>query len=91
MAERLEIDTRKFEVAVGRKKVHATRKEFDILLALKEANGDVLSREAILSKVWGPKPRRDSRTVDQHIARLRHKIGRDFIRTVSTRGYSFLG
>jgi len=59
------------------KLVELSTKEFDVLKALIEERGKVLSREALLEKVWGIEESSDldTRTVDQHIARLRDKLG----------------
>jgi DNA-binding response OmpR family regulator len=54
-----------------------TRTEFKLLAELAGAEGKVLSREQLLSKVWGYGYFGDSRIVDVHIRRLRLKIERD--------------
>lgn len=90
MGKSVEIDTRKFVVRVGRRKVRPTYKEFEILRALSDAGGAVVSRGELVSKVWGGSPSViDSRTIDQHVARLRRKVGRGVIETHSKRGYAF--
>ena len=52
-------------------------KEFDLLWALLEANGAVLSRQELMHRVWGYEATVLSRTVDTHIAELRRKLERD--------------
>ena len=54
-----------------------TRTEFKLLAELAGAEGKVLSREQLLSKVWGYGYFGDSRIVDVHIRRLRLKIEHD--------------
>jgi DNA-binding response OmpR family regulator len=49
-------------------------KEFDLLLALAEHQGMVLSRDQLLNLVWGYDFYGETRTVDVHIAQLRKKL-----------------
>lgn len=65
-------DRRTVEVA-GRP-VNLRMKEFDLLLALAENPGMVFSRERLLDIVWGYDFAGETRTVDVHIAHLRHKL-----------------
>jgi two-component system alkaline phosphatase synthesis response regulator PhoP len=57
--------------------VGVSPKEFDLLWALLEANGAVLSRQELMQRVWGYEATVLSRTVDTHIAELRRKLERD--------------
>ena len=68
------IDPARHEVRIGQKAVRLRRKEFDLLLALAENRGIVLSREQILNQVWGYEFYGETRTVDVHIAQLRKKL-----------------
>jgi len=70
----LRMDVARHEVRVHGKPVALTSKEFRILQALLGSAGRVLSREAILRKVWGEDTHVIDRTVDVHIAKLRQKI-----------------
>jgi len=70
----LRMDVGRHEVRYQGKPVSLTSKEFRILQALLSSSGRVLSREAILSKVWGEETHVIDRTVDVHIAKLRQKI-----------------
>ena len=54
--------------------VHLTAKEFALLLALVDARGRVLSRQALLEDVWGYSYAEGTRTVDVHVRRLREKL-----------------
>lgn len=67
-------------------------KEYSLLLALLEANGNVVSRDELLSKVWG-EFYDESRTLDVHIRKLRVKLGNSggLIRTVKNIGYKIEG
>ena len=67
-----------------------TRREFDLLAALAAEPGRVFTREMLLDRVWGPDYLGTPRTVDQHVAQLREKLGPGWIETVRGRGYRFL-
>jgi DNA-binding winged helix-turn-helix (wHTH) protein len=71
--------------------VHLTAKEFALLLALADANGRVLSRQALLESVWGYSYAEGTRTVDVHVRRLREKLPglADRLITVKSLGYRF--
>lgn len=71
---RLRMDVARHEVRVDGKPALLTSKEFRILQAFLAAPGRVLSRDAILRKVWGDGTHVVERTVDVHIANLRRKI-----------------
>ncbi|MBL6634496.1 MAG: response regulator transcription factor [Thermoleophilia bacterium] len=70
---RIEVGPR--EVFVKGDAVALTPKEFDLLTALVQARGLVLSREQLLEKVWGYTFLGDSRTIDVHVRQLRRKLG----------------
>ncbi len=57
--------------------VELTATEFDVLLALVEANGRVLSREQILEKIYGPGHHGTARTIDNFLMQLRNKLEED--------------
>lgn len=70
--------------------VDLTAIEFDVLKALVENRGRVLSREQLLEKVWGGEYFGEIRVVDVHLGHVRHKLGRDdLITTVRGVGYRF--
>jgi len=76
------------EVAVDGEAVELTTKEFDLLAALLENPGIVVSRDQLLDRVWGMTYPGGTRTVDVHVAQLRRKLGRpELIRTVRGAGY----
>ena len=52
-------------------------REFDLLRFLMERSGQVISRDEILTEVWGSADLRSSKTLDMHISWLRRKIGDD--------------
>ncbi|WFE53653.1 response regulator transcription factor [Micromonospora sp. WMMD1155] len=79
------------EVAVDDTPVPLTRKEFDLLLLLARRAPNVVSRDVILDQIWGATWESSSRTLDTHIAALRHKLGPGVvIRTVHGVGYRLL-
>ncbi len=61
-------------VKVGERSADLRTKEFDLLLALMENENIVLSREKLLDLVWGFDFYGQTRTVDVHVAHLRHKL-----------------
>ncbi|MBI2907811.1 MAG: response regulator transcription factor [Chloroflexi bacterium] len=88
----LVIDTAKCEVSVGGSVVPLTFKEYELLRLLASHKGRVLTRQVLLSKLWGDQYYGGDRTVDVHIRRLRSKIEdqqNTFIVTVRNVGYKF--
>ena len=87
------LDPGRHTVMVRGAPVALTPKEFDLLQVLLEASGRVLSREHLLTRVWGyaHADEIESRTVDVHVRRLRAKLGDDGrrIATVKSVGYRF--
>ncbi len=84
----LEIDIDSRRVTRDGAEVHLTPTEFDLLLGLAKANGTVLTREDLLTSVWGYPDGSGARTVDSHIRSLRRKLGDHVIRTVHGVGYA---
>lgn len=84
-------DIERREIHVGSKPISCTAKEFECLRVLIEANGKVLSRDNLLTRIWGYDDSLDidTRTVDQHIARLRRKLGSDGRRIVTVSGIGY--
>jgi two-component system alkaline phosphatase synthesis response regulator PhoP len=68
------IDPARHEVTAAGQPVKLRPKEFDLLLALAEHRGIVLSREQLLNLVWGYDFYGETRTVDVHIAHLRKRL-----------------
>jgi DNA-binding response OmpR family regulator len=89
------------EIRAGRRQVlrddaeiELTATEFDVLMALVEAHGRVLSRRQIMDRVWGSEHHGTARTVDNFLAQLRAKLERDpsqsrHLVTVRGVGYRF--
>ncbi len=70
----LHIDVQRRRVEIEGQAVDLRMKEFDLLQALAENIGMVFSRERLLDVVWGYDFAGETRTVDVHIAHLRHKL-----------------
>jgi DNA-binding response OmpR family regulator len=70
----LTIDPDRRVVEIGDRSVDLRMKEFDLLLVLARNMGRVFSRERLLEVVWGYDFAGETRTVDVHIAHLRHKL-----------------
>lgn len=69
--------------------VSLTPKEFDILVYLLKNPGLVLTRDQIMSGVWGYDFDGESRTVDVHIRTLRAKLGEEAVRIETVRGIGY--
>lgn len=87
--ECLRIDLAARRVWAREQEVELTTTEFDLLSALAENAGRVLSREQLLEKVWGYDYFGDDRVVDVHIGHIRQKLGEDYISTIRGVGYRF--
>jgi DNA-binding response OmpR family regulator len=85
----LAIDVDRHTVHVNGEEVRLTAKEFLLLLYLTQHRGRVLSRDLLLSDVWGYQYTGGTRTVDVHIRRLREKVPllADAIVTIKQFGY----
>lgn len=88
----LYVNPGKHIIEVSGKPVSLSYKEYQLLLVLLEAKGNVVSREELLCKVWG-RYYEESRTLDVHIRKLRVKLGTagDLIQTVKSIGYKLGG
>jgi phosphate regulon transcriptional regulator PhoB len=85
------LDVARHVVTVEGRPVELTPKEFDLLQALLDAAGRVLSREYLLNRVWGyaRADEIESRTVDVHIRRLRAKLGTEERRIATIKGVGY--
>ena len=92
----LEIDLTRYEVKKHGKVIELTIREFELLKYLAIRGGQVVSREVLLSDVWGYNHYGDIRTVDVTVRRLREKIEDEsgeprYIKTKRGVGYYFGG
>lgn len=87
----LEIDYLGHKVTIDNKEIKLTPKEYDLLVLFVQNKSIALSRETLLSKVWGYDFFGDDRTIDTHVKMLRNNLGkyRDLIVTVRAVGYKF--
>jgi DNA-binding response OmpR family regulator len=84
----LVVDTGARRVVVAGEEVRLTPTEFDLLVRLAQAPGEVLPRERLLADVWDWPDAAGTRTVDSHVKALRRKLGPELIRTVHGIGYA---
>jgi DNA-binding response OmpR family regulator len=89
--EGLEINFTSRDVKVNGEKINLTPKEYDLLFFLAKNKNIALSRDKLLSEVWGYDFFGDDRTIDTHIKMLRNSLGeyRKFIVTLRGMGYKF--
>lgn len=87
----LEIDYLGHKVTVDSNEIKLTPKEYELLVLFVQNKSIALSRETLLSKVWGYDFFGDDRTIDTHIKMLRNNLGeyRDLIKTVRGMGYKY--
>lgn len=83
------VDVDKHIVKINGENVSLTRKEFDLLCLLLENKGHVLTRDQLLTQIWGYDFYGESRTVDVHVRTLRSKLEPydNYIETVRGVGY----
>ena len=87
----LELDTLGHTLKIDNKIIKITPKEYELLIYFIENKGVALTREQLLTNVWGYDFYGDDRTVDTHIKMLRHNLGkyRNLIQTVRSVGYKY--
>ena len=73
----LVLDLEKYEVHVDGKVINLTLREFEVLKFLAQQPGQVVTREALLERVWGYEYYGDIRTVDVTVRRIRERIEKD--------------
>jgi len=83
----VELDLRTRTAAVGGEPIELTAREFTMLETLMRHEGQVLSREQLLSRVWGYDHDPGSNVVDVYVGYLRRKLGAERIQTVRGMGY----
>ena len=83
----LVIDTERARVTLLGRELELTRREYELLTFLAAHPGRVFGRTELLDRVWGEDFVGSERTVDQHVAQLRARLGARWIETVRGRGY----
>lgn len=88
----LYVNPEKHIISVCGEEISLSFKEYCLLMTLLEANGNVVSRDALLAKVWG-EFYEESRTLDVHIRKLRIKLksAGEYIKTIKNIGYRLGG
>lgn len=87
----IQIDTDGRTVKVDSKLIELSLREYELLKYLIDNKGIALSRDKILNNVWNYDYYGDSRTIDSHIKKIRHKLGKKgkYIETIRGVGYKF--
>lgn len=87
----IKIDTDGRTVEVDEKQIEMSLREYELLKYLVDNAGIALSRDKILNNVWNYDYYGDSRTIDSHIKKIRHKLGKKgkYIETMRGVGYKF--
>ena len=87
----IEIDADGRTVKVDGKQIELSLREYELLKYLIDNSNIALSRDKILNNVWNYDYYGDSRTIDSHIKKLRHKLGKrgKYIKTMRGVGYKF--
>ena len=85
------IDTEGRTVKVDGKEIEMSLREYELLKYLMDNANIALSRDKILNNVWNYDYYGDSRTIDSHIKKIRHKLGKKgkYIETIRGVGYKF--
>jgi len=91
---RLEIKPEQHAALVDGRPLSLTVRELQLLVTLAEHPQRIMTREELFSRIWGGRPRRDDRSVDVYVSRLRAKLGqalpdRRLIHTHTGIGYRF--
>ena len=87
----IEIDTEGRNNTVDGKQIELSLREYELLKYLLDNENIALSRDKILNNVWNYDYYGDSRTIDSHIKKIRHKLGKKgkYIKTMRGVGYKF--
>ncbi len=87
----IEIDQEGRTVKVDGKPIELSLREYELFIYLVENENIALSRDKILNNVWNYDYYGDSRTIDSHIKKIRHKLGKKgrYIKTMRGVGYKF--
>ena len=92
----IEVDFERHEALRNGQRVDLTGKEFEVLRLLASHRGEIVTRDRLLDEVWGYETYPTTRTVDNHILRLRQKLEEDpgdprYILSIYGEGYKFVG
>lgn len=89
--DKMIVDENAHLVTIDDKRIDLANKEYELLLYLLKNRGNALSRQQLLSKIWGYEYDSDDRTLDTHIKLLRKDLGDygKYITTIRGVGYRF--
>lgn len=78
-------------ITIDEKPIELSLREYELLTYLVENENIALSRDKILNNVWNYDYYGDSRTIDSHVKKIRHKLGKKgkYIKTIRGIGYKF--
>ena len=87
----IQIDKEGRTVTVDGKPVELSLREYELLVYLVQNENIALSRDKILNNVWNYDYYGDTRTIDSHVKKIRHKLGKKgkYIKTIRGIGYKF--
>lgn len=87
----IQIDKEGRTVSVDGKLIELSLREYELLLYLVQNENIALSRDKILNNVWNYDYYGDTRTIDSHVKKIRHKLGKKgkYIKTIRGIGYKF--
>ncbi len=87
----IEINKEGRTITIDGKPIELSLREYELLTYLVENENIALSRDKILNNVWNYDYYGDSRTIDSHVKKLRHKLGKKgkYIKTIRGIGYKF--
>ncbi len=87
----IQIDKEGRTVSVDGKPIELSLREYELLLYLVQNENIALSRDKILNNVWNYDYYGDTRTIDSHVKKIRHKLGKKgkYIKTIRGIGYKF--
>ena len=83
------LDPVRHRIDVAGKAIRLTTAEFKLLTMLMKKPGRLLSREMLLTGAWGYETLINTRTVDTHVRRLRHKLGKSSGAIETVRGFGY--
>ncbi len=81
------IDPIYYKVFKNSEEISLTRKEFELLFTLVKHSNHIVKREEIIKTIWNSSIKKESRTIDVHISKIRDKLALETLRTIKGIGY----
>ena len=85
----LRLDPRRRAALRGKKRIELTAREFRLLQALAQKEGETCTKHELVQVVWGSSIPGGPELVDEYVSRLRGKLGDDVIEAVDNEGYRY--